>query len=378
MSKVLFVATVVKGHISKFHIPYLKMFQEAGWETAVAARNDYESSSDCKIPFCDTYYDVLFERSPFKIANIKAFLRLKEIVEQGEYDIIHCHTPVGAILTRLAAIKARKQGTKVFYTAHGFHFYKGAPLKNWLLYFPAEWLCAHFTDVLVTINQEDYVLAQKHMKAKKVAYVPGVGINLEKFGNSSIDVAQKRNELNIPSDALVVLSVGELIKRKNHQLVIRAIAQMENKNIHYVLAGEGGEREQLLALSTQLGIQDRVHLLGYRTDINELVGASDIFCLPSIHEGLPVALMEAMARGMPCAVSRIRGNIDLIDEKGGTFFSVDSVQECESAILDLTNADRTQMRQHNTNVIRGYSLETVLEKMRNLYDLEMRNKDASI
>ena len=378
MSKVLFVATVVKGHISKFHIPYLKMFQEAGWETAVAARNDYESSSDCKIPFCDTYYDVLFERSPFKIANIKAFLRLKEIVEQGEYDIIHCHTPVGAILTRLAAIKARKRGTKVFYTAHGFHFYKGAPLRNWLIYFPAEWLCAYFTDVLVTINQEDYALAKKHMKAKKVAYVPGVGINLEKFGNSSIDVAQKRNELNIPSDALIVLSVGELIKRKNHQLVIRAIAQMENKNIHYVLAGEGGEREQLLALSTQLGIQDRVHLLGYRTDINELVGASDIFCLPSIHEGLPVALMEAMARGMPCAVSRIRGNIDLIDEKGGTFFSVDSVQECESAILDLTNADRAQMRQHNTNVIRGYSLETVLEKMRNLYDLEKRNKDASI
>ena len=378
MNKVLFVATVVKGHISKFHIPYLKMFQEAGWETAVAARNDYESSTDCKIPFCDTYYDVLFERSPFKIANIKAFLQLKEIIEQGEYDIIHCHTPVGAILTRLAAIKARKRGTKVFYTAHGFHFYKGAPLKNWLLYFPAEWICAHFTDVLITINQEDYALARKCMKAKKVAYVPGVGIDLKRFTDISVDREKKRAELGAPSDAILLLSVGDLNQNKNHQIIIRAMAHLNNPKIKYIIAGTGEEAERLVGLAKSLDLENRVALLGYRTDIADLCHAADIFCFPSYREGLPVALMEAMARGLPCVVSRIRGNVDLIDENGGIFFDPSNVQECVSAISSLINAERIQMCQHNMKVINQYALESVLEIMRNLYELEMRNKDVSL
>ena len=155
MKKVLYVATVVKNHIMEFHIPYLKMLKEMGWETAVAARNDYENPSECVIPFCDIYYDIPFERNPFRLGNIKAYKELKMVIDEGNYDIIHCHTPVGALLTRLAAENARKRGTKVFYTAHGFHFYKGAPLINWLLFYPAERLLAHMTDVLITINKED-------------------------------------------------------------------------------------------------------------------------------------------------------------------------------------------------------------------------------
>ena len=125
MKKVLFVATVVKTHIMEFHIPYLKMFKEMGWETVVAARNDYENPADCVIPYCDTYYNIPFERNPLKLGNLKAYTDLKKVIDGGGYDIIHCHTPVGAMLTRLAAKQARKNGTKVFYTAHGFHFYKG-------------------------------------------------------------------------------------------------------------------------------------------------------------------------------------------------------------------------------------------------------------
>ena len=161
MKKVLFVATVVKTHIMEFHIPYLKMFQDMGWETAVAARNDYEDPADCKIPFCDTYYDIPFERLPWKAANIKAYRELKAIIDREHFDIIHCHTPVGAMIARLAARDARKRGTKVIYTAHGFHFFKGAPVKNWLMFYPVEWLLAPLTDVLVTINKEDYAFAKK-------------------------------------------------------------------------------------------------------------------------------------------------------------------------------------------------------------------------
>ena len=167
MKKVLFVATVVKTHIMEFHIPYLKMFQDMGWETAVAARNDYEDPADCKIPFCDTYYDIPFERLPWKAANIKAYRELKAIIDREHFDIIHCHTPVGAMIARLAARDARKRGTKVIYTAHGFHFFKGAPVKNWLMFYPAEWLLAPLTDVLVTINNEDYAVAKRQIRPRR-------------------------------------------------------------------------------------------------------------------------------------------------------------------------------------------------------------------
>ena len=195
MKKVLFVATVVKTHIMEFHIPYLKMFQDMGWETAVAARNDYEDPADCQIPFCDTYYDIPFERLPWKAANFRAYRELKAIIDREHFDIIHCHTPVGAMIARLAARDARKRGTKVIYTAHGFHFFKGAPVKNWLMFYPAEWLLAPLTDVLVTINKEDYAFAKKKIRAKRIEYVPGVGVDTAKFHVGTVDRGEKRREL---------------------------------------------------------------------------------------------------------------------------------------------------------------------------------------
>lgn len=216
MKKVLFVATVVKTHIMEFHIHYLKMFRDMGWETAVAARNDYEDPTDCKIPYCDTYYDIPFERLPWKAANIKAYRELKAIIDREHFDIIHCHTPVGAMIARLAARDARKRGTKVIYTAHGFHFFKGAPVKNWLMFYPAEWLLAPLTDVLVTINKEDYALAKRKIHAKRIEYVPGVGVDTAKFHVGTVDRAEKRRELGLTEQDFLILTVAEMTKNKNH------------------------------------------------------------------------------------------------------------------------------------------------------------------
>ncbi|MCQ2381244.1 MAG: glycosyltransferase, partial [Acidaminococcaceae bacterium] len=224
MKKALFVATVVKTHIMAFHIPFLKMLKEIGYETAVAARNDYDNKNECNIPYCDEYFDAHFKRSPFSFANIKAYHQLKKIINNNHYDIIHCHTPVGGVLARLAAWGSR---AKVIYTAHGFHFYKGAPLLNWLVYFPVEWVCAWLTDVLVTINQEDYIFAKKHMHAKQVVYIPGVGIDLDKFKSDVLDKQQriqKRQVLGLTAEDKILLSVGELNKNKNHEIGIWALA----------------------------------------------------------------------------------------------------------------------------------------------------------
>lgn len=315
MKKVLFCATVVKTHIMEFHIPFLKLFQELGWHTAVAARNDYENPADCVIPYCDDYFDIPFERNPLKPGNIRAYRMLKKVIDEGDYDIIHCHTPVGALLVRLAAAGARKRGTKVIYTAHGFHFFKGAPLKNWLVYFPPEWICSFLTDVLITINKEDHAFAQKHMHPRRLEYVPGVGVDTSRFGSFGESRQAMREALGIREDEFFLLSVGELTPNKNHESVIRAMKELEDLPIRYVLAGRGERMEAAKALVQELGLTDRVQLLGYRNDVPKLYAAADAFVFPSFREGLSVALMEAMSAGLPCIVTPIRGNMDLIENE---------------------------------------------------------------
>lgn len=361
--KVLFVATVVKTHINVFHLPYLKMLKEMGYKTYVAAKNDFVNEP-CVIPYCDNYIDIPFERNPLNKNNISAYRMLKKVIDKENFDIIHCHTPVGGALTRIAARKYRKKGTKVIYTAHGFHFYKGAPLKNWLMYYPAEMLCSYWTDVLITINKEDYALAQRKMKAKKIVYVPGVGIDLEKYSGIAVDKEAKKNEMGIPDGKVWILTVGELIKRKNHETLIRAVFGIENA--YLTIAGRGELYVYLQNLIAELNLSDRVKLLGFRSDISELCSAADMFVFPSFQEGLPVALMEAMASSLPCAVSRIRGNTDLFDDNS-LMFDPHSVNECRTAIEKVLSSDMEALGKYNKEKISGFDLKKIVTQMNNEY-----------
>ena len=371
MKKALFVATVVKTHIMTFHVPYLKMLKEMGYETTVAARNDYENPKDCVIPHCDQYYDIPFERSPLKLSNIKAFKSLKKVIDEGNYDIIHCHTPVGAMLTRLAALWARKRGTKVIYTAHGFHFFKGAPLINWLLYFPVEWFLAYFTDVLITINKEDYVRAQK-FAAKKVYYVPGVGIDTKKFTVTDKVRQEKRTairaEFGIPESATVLLSVGELIPRKNHRVVIEALAKIDKDNLYYVICGRGPLMESYKELAKLLGVSSRVMLTGFRSDVADFYCTSDVFVFPSLQEGLPVALMEAMASGLSVVCSDVRGSTDLVGEnKAGILVLRNKADDYAKAICDcISKNDLYSVR--NATKAKMFNLDEIKELYYQIYE----------
>lgn len=371
MKKVLFVATVVKKHINAFHIPYLKMFKNCGWETSVCARNDYEETEKCIIPYCDKYYDIPFERSPLKRQNFKAYKKMKELIDKEKYDIIHCHTPVGGVIARLGAKKARKKyGTKVFYTAHGFHFYKGAPIINWLVYYPVEWLCSFVTDVLITINTEDYERASRVMHAKRTEYVPGVGIDTKKFFELKVNKKDKFLEFGIKNE-MVFLSVGELNKNKNQEVIIKALSKIDIP-FKYILCGKGDRMEYLAQLAYEDGIEDKVIFAGYRNDINELLKCADVFCFPSLREGLSVALMEAMAVGLPCVVSKIRGNIDLIkDGINGFLCKPESVSEFETALEKIAkNRDlQARMKEANYRIITDFDKDKVMDKMKELYSL---------
>lgn len=364
MKKVAFIASV-SGHIQCFHIPYLKYFKEKGYETYVVTRDEET------IDYCDKHIAVPFERSPFSKSTFIAYRKLKKVIEKENFDMIHCHTPVAAFLTRLAAKKVRKKGTKVIYTAHGFHFFKGAPLINWLIYFTVEWIGSFFTDALITMNKEDYDIADKYLHAKKTFFVHGVGVDICKFKKSDKTREEKLNELKIPTDSTVILSVGELSKRKNHEVILKAISKIKGKNIYYCIAGIGEKYEYLKELAKELNISDRFILLGFRKDINELLSCLDIFCFPSLHEGLPVSVMEAMSVGIPCIVSNVRGNNDLIDDnKGGFLVSTRSVEEFKDKIIFfMNNKDvNKEFEIYNKEKIKNYALETVLEEMIKIYE----------
>ena len=373
MKKVLFTATVVKTHIMEFHIPYLKMFQEMGWQTAVAARNDYEDPADCHIPFCDTYYDIPFERLPWKKDNVRAYRELKAILDREHFDIIHCHTPVGAMITRLAARKARKQGTKVIYTAHGFHFFKGAPLMNWLMFFPAEWLLAPLTDVLVTINREDYAFAKKHIHAKRIEYVPGVGVDTAKFHVGAVNREEKRRELGLEEQDFLILTVAEMTKNKNHSTVLKALALLKDtpefEKTVYLICGRGQQRDALEAEAEALGIREHVRFLGYRHDVPVLCRCSDMFAFMSFREGMPVALMEAMSCGLPAVCSRIRGNTDLIEDGVDGLFAENTPQGVAQAVLKLYGdpALRENLGTAAARTVSRFDAVQVQQKMKEIY-----------
>lgn len=365
MKKVLMVASVTV-HIKAFHLPYLELFKNNGYIVEVA------SNGEEKIPFCDKHHQIDFQRSPLKKDNIKSFLELKRIINEGNYDIVHCHTPVAAMLTRLAARKARKKGTRVIYTAHGFHFFKGAPIENWLIYFPVEWLCSFFTDTLITINTEDFEFAKKHLHAKRTEYVHGVGIDTDKFKNIEVDREKKREDLGIPKDSFAVLSVGELNDNKNHETVLRAIAKLDRKDIVYVICGQGNKKEYLENLAKEIGMEERLILAGFRTDVAEIYKCCDVFAFPSKREGLPVSVMEAMASGLPCVVSDIRGNVDLI-KNGENGYPCDpqNVAEFAEKIDEMlkNKAFVEMIRIYNQKSIENYKRDAVNKEMNIIYNI---------
>jgi glycosyltransferase involved in cell wall biosynthesis len=318
--KILYVSTI-SNTINAFMIPHIELLLNQGHKVDIACNINKEISiylteRGCKV------YDMEFQRSIFTKYNLSAYKKLNQLIQKENYDIVHTHTPVASAFVRLAC-KSR-ENVKVMYTAHGFHFYTGAPFKNWLLYYPVERYLSKYTDYIITLNKEDYLRAKNSFKAGRVEYIPGVGLDIKKIQSQVVDKISKRKEINLPEDACIVLSVGELNKNKNHETIIKAISKLKGQNLYYVICGQGQNESYLRELTKELGIEKQVRFLGYRSDIYEILKVTDIFAFPSFREGLPVALMEAMACGLPIVCSEIRGNMDLIEnDKGGVLVRPD-------------------------------------------------------
>lgn len=320
-----------------------------------------------------TFFHVEIPRSLSKINDIiMSYKKVKKICIERKYDLVHCHSPIGGVIARIAARSIRKEGCKVIYTAHGFHFYDGAPMKNWLLFYPIEKFCARFTDVLITINNEDYERAKENFSAHKVVKIPGVGVDTDKFMpiEDSVRNIQKRNEIGVPENAMMILSVGELNDNKNQQLVIRAISKLNEDRVHYVIVGVGKNRKMLESLSYDLGLEKRIHFLGYRTDIVEINNCADMFAFPSIREGLGMASLEALACGVPVIGMNTRGIKEyVLDGKTGYLFE-NNVESCKKAIVDglqMINKDRNIVSKKCRAIALDFSSERTNQIMKTEY-----------
>lgn len=354
---------------------FIRRLLDDGHTVEIACNEKISPVPACYREWGCPVYELSCTRSPLDQGNRKAVGEIRELVTKNHYDIVHCHTPVAAACTRMACKEVRKKGTRVIYTAHGFHFYQGAPLQNWATFYPVEKSLSKYTDVLITINTEDYERAKKEFRALRTEYVPGVGVDTAKFAPAD-GTSKIREEFGIAEDQRVILSVGELNENKNHESVIRALSALP-ENYVYVIVGSGGRKQYLEELAEQLHLKERVLLTGHRDDVVDFYHAADMYILPSLREGLNVSLMEAMASGLPCAAGRIRGNTDLIDEKGGALFNPRSVEEIGQAIQRIMSADRSKMGTWNMEKVRKFSSEEVIGKMLAIYDSVRRESVPS-
>ena len=377
MKKVLFV-THVGDFVPQFEMNNVRCLQKMGYEVHYAANFQLSSYGNKGERLKDSgvvCHFVPFERSPLSPSNIRAYRSLSKLLAEQKFALIHCHTPMGGVVARLAGKKYRRRGTKILYTAHGFHFYKGAPLINWLLYYPVEKFLSRFTDVQITINQEDYERAQR-FHARKVVRIPGVGIDTEALGQKVLENRGAfRRELGVGDDDICLLSVGELDENKNHRTVLEALRQMDRTGIRYLICGKGELQEELQKKIVDEDLADTVTLLGYRNDIDSIYEAADILIFPSYREGLSAALMEAMAKGLPVIASRIRGNVDLIvDGKGGLLADPGKPEQFAAGIRRLcADPERcVKMGNYNRRAVAPCDILEVQAAMKKIYEEVLR------
>ena len=383
MKKVLIVVSVVSfiEWFNKENVEYLR--SELGCEVHIACNFDYMDDTDEERTkaYLDkiraegvVLHNIHFARSPLSKDNIAAYSELKKIIDSQRFDLIHCHTLTASILTRLAARGARKSGSVVMYTCHGFHFHNAAPKKNWMIYYPIEKFCSRFCDYIVTINKEDYNRA-KTFHTKNVRYIPGAGVDISRIKNTKVDKQAYKKSIGIPEDCVMLLSVGEMIERKNHEVIIRALGKLQNKNIYYVICGKGPLKEHLENLAKELGLAENVVFLGFRRDIPELCHTADISAFPSRIEGLGLAGIEAMAAGVPLVSSNVHGILDyVIDGKTGYACDPEDVDGFANAISKLATDKelREGMREDCLKAVEPFELHNALRVMWDIYDEELR------
>ncbi|KNZ42522.1 glycosyltransferase family 4 protein [Acetobacterium bakii] len=378
MKKALVFASVA-SMIDQFNMDNIQIIKGLGYQVEVACNFKFGSTTtnerveNFKKELSEKnikYYHIPVPRGVKNLRGIyEAYKELKYLIEKNDYSLVHCHSPIGGVIARIACKQKRNEGLKVIYTAHGFQFFKGSRKRYWLFY-PIEKYLSKYTDVLITINKEDYNLAVKKMHALETKYIPGVGVDTKKFIDCKVDRLIKRAELSVPDVAIMVLSVGELVKRKNHEIIIKALAKMEFKNVYYFVCGKGQLDYKLKELTKSLDLENRVSFLGYRQEIPELCKLADIYAFPSTREGLGLAGIEGMAAGLPIVTSNLNGIKDYsVNGKTGYVCEPRDVDSFANALdkLCVNKKLRNDMGKYNAEACKKFDIYRVNKTMTKIY-----------
>lgn len=365
--KVLLVANVAREHVMKFHLPTIRQLTDNGWEVDVACKVDAD------IPYASRVFEMCWERSPFTFKTLKGICQLKKLIARNNYDIVYCHTPVGGLVARFAARGFRKNGLKVVYCAHGLHFYKGAPLLNWLIFYPMEKLMAKWTDMFITINEEDFINVKSHFNRKmRVELINGIGVNFDRLNIANPQCVRNeyRVKLGIPHDAKVLVYVAELLKNKNQGMLIEALHLLHDRGhkFYLLLVGPNHQNGEFEALAGKYGLNDYVKFLGWRNDIGELMSTSDICVASSIREGFGINLIEAQYCHLPVIASSNRGHRAIIkDGINGFLVPLHDAEAMASRIIEIIEDKELYDRMSDIDV-GAYSCVRVAETIEKLLE----------
>lgn len=369
MKKILYVTTLSRT-INAFLVPHITSLIDSGNLVDCACYIDKDREIPIELKERNVkFFDIPFSRNPLNPDNMKAFKQLVEIQDKYNYDIVHVHTPIAAMYGRLLKIKFPK--LKTVYTAHGFHFHKGAPFVNWAIYYPIEKIMSRFTDVIITMNEEDYQRAKK-FNIKKVYKVNGVGLDLDKYNSNLFDKNEVRKKLNLKEDDFVIIMIAEVNKNKNHKQMIEAVEILRNRNIDVkVLCLDTGSLfDKVKQEIKNKNLENNIHMLGFRNDVNEIICASDIGILMSYREGLPRNIMELMACGKPVIGTNIRGIKDLIqDNVNGYLVNIGDSKETANKIEKIYREEKIlkNMSLKANEIIKDYSVEKIINQLEGFY-----------
>ena len=320
------------------------------------------------------HYQVEFDtKSPVSTQNIQAYKQLKLILKTNKYDLIHCHTPIVGILTRMAARKYRKTGTIVIYTTHGFTFTDKSSKKNWIVYFTAEKLMSRFCDAIITINHEDYNNAKK-MHCPKTYIIPSVGLDNHRFANLRINRDEYRASFGVNSKDHMILAVGELSSRKNQKIIIEALGTLDRKEQYiFVICGtavvNSTIEEELKETASKLGV--RIFLAGHRLDIPEINACADVAVIPSVREGFGMTGVEALASGVPVVGSDVQGIREyVIPGKTGYLcdpYDAHQFADAIEKIVNLPSEERAKMVIACKEKAKEFDVSKSIAAMKNIY-----------
>lgn len=374
MKKILFVATV-QSHIMNFHIPYLKYWQEKGYEVHVATNMDIKKYKNIEGRIQNIIWNNIdFARNPFTKNTVIALKQLITLMKTNKYELVHVHTPVGGILGRLAAKISNTNN--VVYTAHGFHFYKGAPIQNWLIYYPIEKFMARYTDAIITMNDEDYKIAYKKFKTRiknNIFKVNGVGIDLNRYNISNEKDIDFKKSLNLEEEDFIITVIAELSKRKNHMQLLKAMKEIikTHPDIKAIFVGDGNLYNHIEEYIKEHRLEKNIILLGFRNDVEKILNITDVVGLFSYQEGLPKNIMEGMVAKKSIICTNIRGNKDLvIDGENGYLININDINTTIDKVKDLYENKMMRLKFENNNslLIKKYSISNVIKDIEDIYE----------